>query len=45
MMAWLAANVHGHGSRMSADALLAQATGKSLDPAAFQAHLRDRYLS
>ncbi len=44
LMAWLAANVHSHGSRMSADALLVQATGKSLDPAAFQAHLRERYL-
>ncbi|MHA1567356.1 MAG: carboxypeptidase M32 [Alphaproteobacteria bacterium] len=45
LMAWLATNVHGHGSRMSADALLVKATGKSLDPAAFQGHLRNRYLS
>ncbi len=44
MIGWLRANVHSHGSRLSADELLVQATGRSLDPGAFQAHLKDRYL-
>ncbi len=42
---WLHSNVHGHGSVMGFNELLTAATGKPLDPADFQAHLRARYLS
>ena len=42
---WLHTNVHAHGSLLSFNELLTEATGKPLDPADFQAHLRDRYLS
>jgi carboxypeptidase Taq len=42
---WLRANVHTHGSVMSFQELLKAATGKPLDPADYQAHLRERYLS
>ncbi len=45
MMGWLRANVHGHGSRLTADDLLRQATGRPLDPKAFQTHLKSRYLA
>jgi carboxypeptidase Taq len=41
---WLRANVHCHGSRLSARELLSEATGRPLDPHAFKAHLRRRYL-
>ena len=42
---WLRVNVHGHGSLMGFNELLTAATGKPLDPADFQTHLRARYLS
>ena len=42
---WLHTNVHAHGSVMGFNELLTAATGKPLDPADFQAHLRARYLS
>jgi carboxypeptidase Taq len=42
---WLHTNVHAHGSVMGFNELLIAATGKPLDPADFQAHLRARYLS
>jgi carboxypeptidase Taq len=45
LMNWLRNNVHAHGSLMGFNELLTQATGKPLDPADFQAHLRARYLS
>jgi carboxypeptidase Taq len=45
LLAWLRAKVHGLGSRYEFDALLAEATGKPLDPADFQAHLTARYLN
>jgi carboxypeptidase Taq len=44
LLAWLRAKVHGQGSLFEFNALLAQATGKPLDPADFQAHLTARYL-
>src|SRR5579859_6130389 len=37
---WLRANVHTHGSVMGFNELLTSATGKPLDAADFQAHLR-----
>jgi len=44
LLAWLRANVHQHGSSLGMNAILEQATGRPLDPSAFQAHLRRRYL-
>ncbi len=44
LLGWLRANVHGRGSLLGFNELLAQATGKPLDPADFEAHLRARYL-
>ena len=44
LLAWLRAKVHGQGSRSSSTSCCAQATGKPLDPADFQAHLTARYL-
>jgi carboxypeptidase Taq len=45
LMNWLHTNVHAHGSVMGFNELLREATGKPLDPADFEAHLRARYLS
>ncbi len=45
LLAWLRIHVHGIGSRLDLDTILEQATGSKLDPVAFQAHLRQRYLS
>jgi carboxypeptidase Taq len=45
LMNWLRTNVHAHGSVMGFNELLREATGKPLDPADFEAHLRARYLS
>ncbi|HTU53638.1 MAG TPA: carboxypeptidase M32 [Acetobacteraceae bacterium] len=42
---WLAANVHARASLYGFDELLRMATGKPLDPEAFQAYLTERYLS
>jgi carboxypeptidase Taq len=42
---WLASNIHSQGSLYGFNELLVAATGKRLDPAEFQAHLRARYLS
>jgi carboxypeptidase Taq len=44
LLGWLRANVHGLGSLLSFDELLQHATGKPLDPSAFEAHLTARYL-
>ncbi|WP_455373399.1 carboxypeptidase M32 [Limibacillus halophilus] len=44
LMAWLRAKVHGKGSLLSGDELLAEATGRPLDAATFKAHLKRRYL-
>ncbi|HEV2264530.1 MAG TPA: carboxypeptidase M32 [Stellaceae bacterium] len=45
LLAWLRANVHSLGSRYSARDILARATGKPLDAAIFEGHLRARYLA
>lgn len=44
LLAWLRTNVHRHGARYGFNDLLRQATGKPLDPAAFERHLTLRYL-
>jgi carboxypeptidase Taq len=41
---WLHGHVHAEGSRIGFNDLLAQVTGRRLDPAAFEAHLTARYL-
>lgn len=41
---WLAVHVHSKGALLGFNALLAEATGEALNPAAFQAHLLRRYL-
>ncbi len=45
LLAWLRVHVHGIGSRMDFNSILEQATGRALDPLAFQGHLRERYLN
>jgi carboxypeptidase Taq len=45
LMAWLAEQVHGQGSRWSSVELVTRASGKPLDPAIFRAHLERRYLA
>lgn len=42
---WLAENIHAQASRFTTDEVLTQATGRPLDPSAFQAHLKARYLT
>jgi carboxypeptidase Taq len=42
---WLAAHVHAKGNLYGFNDLLRSASGKPLDPAAFQAHLTERYLA
>jgi carboxypeptidase Taq len=44
LMTWLRANVHGQGSRLSSADLVIEATGRALDAAVFERHLRARYL-
>ena len=44
LLSWLRTHVHGQGSLLSTRDLLTQATGRPLDPAVFEAHLRRRYL-
>jgi carboxypeptidase Taq len=44
LIGWLRLHVHGQGSRLGFNDLLREATGKPLDPAAFEAHLTARYL-
>ena len=44
LLAWLRVHVHGVGSRLDLNGILTGATGRPLDPTAFQAHLRQRYL-
>ena len=41
---WLKAHVHGLGSSLGANDMLSRASGRGLDPEAFKAHLRMRYL-
>ncbi len=44
LLAWLRENIHEKASLLSSRDLVAQASGKSLDPEIFTAHLRRRYL-
>jgi carboxypeptidase Taq len=44
LVGWLRAHVHGLGSKLSTDELVAEATGTPLDQAVFKAHLTARYL-
>ena len=44
LLGWLRRHVHAQGSLMGFEALLTQATGGPLDPAAFEQHLASRYL-
>ena len=44
LLAWLRVHVHRVGSRFGFQEILEQATGRALDPLAFQTHLRRRYL-
>ena len=44
LLTWLRCHIHGRGRMETTDAMLISATGRSLDPACFQAHLRARYL-
>jgi carboxypeptidase Taq len=44
LFVWLRANVHGKASRFSTPEIIAQASGKPLDAAIFERHLRARYL-
>jgi len=45
LLGWLRQHVHSLGSRFTFNAILQQATGRALDPTAFQAHLQARYLA
>ena len=45
LLAWLRTNVHALASSLPAREILTRATGKSLDPAVFERHLRQRYLA
>jgi len=44
LFGWLRHNIHGQGSLLSTAELVEQATGAPLGTAAFEAHLRQRYL-
>lgn len=44
LLGWLRTKVHAKASLLSTDELIRQATGRSLDPAIFEQHLRKRYL-
>jgi carboxypeptidase Taq len=44
LLTWLRVHVHGVGSRFGFQEILERATGRTLDPLAFQTHLRRRYL-
>jgi carboxypeptidase Taq len=45
LVGWLATHIHGQGARLGFDQLLQAATGETLNPAAFEAHLAARYLT
>jgi carboxypeptidase Taq len=44
LVAWLREHVHRKASLLSVPELIADATGRPLDPAVFERHLEDRYL-
>jgi carboxypeptidase Taq len=43
-MGWLREHVHAQASSAGFEAIVEKATGKTLDPAVFKAHLKTRYL-
>ncbi len=45
LLAWLGAEVHGNGSLRTTAELIAEATGRPLDPGVFKDHLKSRYLT
>jgi carboxypeptidase Taq len=45
LLGWLRSHVHARGSSRSTGELIQEATGRPLDPAIYQAHLRSRYLA
>ena len=45
LLKWLRTHVHSVGSRFDLNTILQNATGRRLDPVAFQDHLRQRYLN
>jgi carboxypeptidase Taq len=45
LRAWLVEHVHGKGSRFSTSEIIEQATGRPLDGATYERHLRSRYLA
>ena len=45
LLGWLKTNIHEHGSLLTVDELMERAAGRPLDPAAYTAHLRARYLN
>jgi carboxypeptidase Taq len=45
LRAWLVAHVHGKGSRYSTAEIIEQASGRPLDGAVYERHLRTRYLA
>jgi carboxypeptidase Taq len=45
LLGWLRTNVHNKGSLLSTDEMVVAATGQPLGTAAFEAHLRARYLN
>ena len=44
LLAWLRTRIHAQGARLGFNDLLQSATGRPLDPAAFETHLAARYL-
>ena len=44
LLAWIRANVHGWGSKLSTQDVLIRATGAALGTTAFKRHVRARYL-
>jgi len=45
LLSWLRANVHARGSLYPTSEIIAQATGRPLDAAAFEQHIEARYLT
>ncbi len=45
LIEWLGRNVHAHGNLLGMNDILERATGRALDPGAFETHLRARYLT
>lgn len=44
LLGWLRQHIHSKGSLLTTEELVADATGRPLDTASFERHLRDRYL-